>query len=102
MTNTGKALNFIAALTLNDEWQELQKHIGDMPAEAANDETVARILAAETTCPPEKRTLVCEECLVRLNEEAVKLRRQELLQKLKAAAGTPEEQEIFKELSNLQ
>ncbi len=102
MTNTGKALNFIAALTLNDEWQELQKHIGDMPAEAANDETVARILAAETTCPPEKRTLVCEECLARLNEEAVKLRRQELLQKLKAAAGTPEEQEIFKELSNLQ
>ena len=102
MSNTGKAVNFITALVFNEEWNELQKKIGQMPAEISDDENVAKILAAECHYDPEKRRQVCEDCLSRLNEEAVKQRKKELLAKMKAAAGTPEELEIFKELSSLQ
>ena len=101
LNNTGKALNFIAALTLNDEWQDLQKRINELPEEVTNDETVAKILVSESAYDCDKRSIVCEDCLARLNEETKKIRRKELLQKLKEAAGTPEELEIFKELSNL-
>ena len=42
---TGKALNFVAALAMNDEWDDLRNQISRLPEEAANDETVAGVLA---------------------------------------------------------
>ncbi len=98
---TGKALSFVSAFALNEEWDDLKNQISKLPDEVADDETVAGLLASECRFPADTRTRVCEECLRRLSEEARHLRRAELMKRLKEASGTPGEREIFDEIMRL-
>ncbi|MDD5698448.1 MAG: DNA primase [Victivallaceae bacterium] len=84
----GRALNELINCTLNGEWEQARRQLSDFERDHPSPE-LSRILLRETSCKPGQAAKALEDCLAAIDRHHGKLKRDEIMEKLRSAA--PEE-----------